>query len=226
MKIMSHPWHIPWHFPATWLNRLLKQLISSLRGGSGDGLRFTVFWVAMINLKLAMFKCCQEVQNVQEHGSLCSEKRWHMLTHVDTCWHMLTHVDTWYNSTTRTNLVWCAANLPWAMVQKKTCTTSYVISRKKSNAESCQNMNKKDSPTKFWWIIEQNWNKNSKKSSISPTCLKINKFFIHEKFHSLPACVQNIFWANESSRHVGWRNKFICVAQKSHTRSGMYPLVN
>ena len=31
----------------------------------------------------------------------------------------LTHVDRWYNSTTRTDLVWCTADLPWAMVQKK-----------------------------------------------------------------------------------------------------------
>ena len=139
----------------------------------------------------------------------------------------LTHVDRWYNSTTRTGLVWCTADLPWAMVQKKNAPHLMWFQERNQMPKAARTWIRKIHQQSSVELLNKIETQNQKKSSISPTCLKRNTFFIHERFHSLAACVHNIFFW-QTSHHITYveeTKSSVWPRRVIHVR-GMYPLVN
>ena len=183
---MSYPWHIPWHpnqphdSMAFWNN----SSAACRFGGCHEMLYCSVF-----------LGCHDQPQTCI--NLLCSNavKRFKIFKNMALILlrKRLTHVDTWYNSTTRTNLVWCAADLPWAMVQKKHAPHLMWFQERNQMPKAARTWIRKIHQQSSVELLNKIETQIQKKSSISPTCLKRNKFFIHERFHSLPACVQNIF---------------------------------
>ena len=188
--------------PATRFDGLLKQLIGSLPirlpGDWFTVLSFGLPWSTSNLHKLAMFKCWKKSFKIFKTMALIL-KGWHMLAHDIIL--LLGPILCDAQQICRGR--WC----------KKTCTTFYVISRKIHQQSSGELLNKIETTIQ-------------KKSSISPTCLKRNRFFIHERFHSLAACVQIFFW--QTSHHITYveeTNSSVWPRKVIHVR-GMYPLVN
>ena len=111
---MSYPWHIPWHpnqphdSMAFWNNSSAACRFGGCRL-PGDALLFCLLGCHDQPQTCIDLLCSNTVKSFKMFKNMALillRKR-------------LTHVDRWYNSTTRTDLVWCTADLPWAMVQKK-----------------------------------------------------------------------------------------------------------